>query len=52
LSEEIIDLLERVCAQGTTVFIATHDHEMVKRRKKRTIQLKDGMIVGDTYEKK
>ena len=48
LSEEIMDLLERVCSQGTTVFVATHDHEMVKRRKKRTLELKDGAIVGDT----
>ncbi|HEY8271265.1 MAG TPA: cell division ATP-binding protein FtsE [Pseudobdellovibrionaceae bacterium] len=47
LSEEIMDLLERVCSQGTTVFIATHDHDMVKRRNKRVIQLKDGLIVGD-----
>lgn len=48
LSEEIMDLLERVCAQGTTVFVATHDHEMVKRRNKRTLELRDGMIVGDS----
>jgi len=47
LSEEIMDLLEKVCAQGTTVFVATHDHDMVKRRKKRTLQIRDGMIVGD-----
>lgn len=47
LSQEIMDLLERVCAQGTTVFVATHDHEMVKQRKKRTLELRDGMIVGD-----
>lgn len=47
LSEEIMDLLERVCAQGTTVFVATHDHEMVRRRNKRTLELRDGMIVGD-----
>lgn len=47
LSEEIMDLLERVCTQGTTVMVATHDHEMVKRRNKRVIQLKDGLIVGD-----
>ncbi|MGE5086328.1 MAG: cell division ATP-binding protein FtsE [Bacillota bacterium] len=48
LSEEIMDLLERVCSQGTTVFVATHDHEMVKRRRKRTLELREGMIVGDT----
>lgn len=47
LSEEIMDLLERVCAQGTTVFVATHDHEMVKRRKKRTLQIKDGILSGE-----
>ncbi|MGZ3742349.1 MAG: cell division ATP-binding protein FtsE [Pseudobdellovibrionaceae bacterium] len=47
LSEEIMDLLERVCSQGTTVFIATHDHEMVKRRNKRVVRLMDGLMVGD-----
>ncbi|GIL18835.1 MAG: cell division ATP-binding protein FtsE [Oligoflexia bacterium] len=47
LSEDIMDLLDRVCAQGTTVFVATHDHDMVKRRKRRTLQIKDGQIVGD-----
>jgi cell division transport system ATP-binding protein len=47
LSEDIMDLLERVCAQGTTVFVATHDHDMVAKRKKRTIEIKDGMIVRD-----
>lgn len=47
LSEEIMDLLERVCAQGTTVFVATHDHEMVKRRKKRTLQIQAGVLSGD-----
>lgn len=48
LSEDIMDLLERVCAQGTTVFVATHDQEMVARRKKRTLEIKDGMIVKDS----
>lgn len=44
LSEEIMDLFERVSAQGTTVVIATHDHEMVRRRQKRTINLEAGMF--------
>ena len=47
LSEEIMDLLQRVSAQGTTVFVATHDHEMVKRRHKRTLELRDGILAGD-----
>ncbi|MFN7823836.1 MAG: cell division ATP-binding protein FtsE [Pseudobdellovibrionaceae bacterium] len=44
LAEEIMDLLERLCAQGTTVFVATHDHELVKRRKKRVLSLFKGQI--------
>jgi cell division transport system ATP-binding protein len=44
LSEEIMDLFDRVCAQGTTVFVATHDHEMVKRRQRRVLSLESGEI--------
>lgn len=44
LSEEIMDLFEKVSAQGTTVFIATHDHEMVKRRRKRTLLIQEGLL--------
>ena len=44
LSNEIMDLLERVCAMGTTVFVATHDHDMVKQRAKRTLNIQDGII--------
>lgn len=44
LSEEIMDLLEKACHQGTTIFVATHDHEMIKKRKKRTLLLKKGEL--------
>ncbi|MBC86366.1 MAG: cell division ATP-binding protein FtsE [Bdellovibrionaceae bacterium] len=44
LSEEIMDLLDKANAQGTTVFVATHDHEMVKRRNKRVVQINNGNI--------
>lgn len=47
LSEEIMDLLDRVNAQGTTVFVATHDHELVKRRSRRTLQLNAGQLYLD-----
>lgn len=47
LSEEIMDLLEKVSAQGTTILVATHDHEMVKRRHKRTLQIHNGEITGE-----
>ena len=49
LTEDIMDLLDRVCAQGTTVFVATHDHDMVARRKRRTIDIKDGAILTDSH---
>lgn len=44
MSEEIMDLLDRVNAQGTTVFVATHDHDLVKRRAKRVVNIKGGQI--------
>lgn len=44
LSEEIMDLLERACAQGTTVLVATHDIAMVERRNKRTLRLSSGVL--------
>lgn len=44
MSEHIIDVFEKVCAQGTTVFIATHDHELVKRRNKRVITINNGSL--------
>ena len=47
LAEDIMDLLERVSSQGTTVFIATHDHDMVLRRKKRTLEINQGVMSGD-----
>jgi len=47
MSEEIMDLLERVNAQGTTVFVATHDHELVKRRAKRVVQIQAGQVELD-----
>lgn len=45
LSYEIMDLFERINAHGTTLFVATHDHEMVKRKNKKHIIINDGMLV-------
>jgi cell division transport system ATP-binding protein len=45
LSEDIISLLEKVNTQGTTVFVATHDHDLVKRRQHRVIEIARGQIV-------
>lgn len=47
LSNEIMDLLEKANAQGTTVFVATHDHDLVRRRRHRWIQIEGGAVVSD-----
>ena len=44
MSAEIIDLFDKVNAQGTTVFIATHDHQLVKERAKRVIHIEKGQM--------
>jgi len=46
MSEEIMDLLDRVNAQGTTVFVATHDHDLVRRRAKRVVNISSGQITA------
>lgn len=50
LSEEIMDLLDKVNAQGTTVFCATHDHELVKRRMKKILSINVGNITEKELE--
>lgn len=46
LAKEIMRLLNRVNEQGTTVFIATHDHALVESMNRRVVEIKDGHIVG------
>jgi cell division transport system ATP-binding protein len=46
MSGEIFKLLEAVNAQGTTVFVATHDTELIKRKPFRTIQINEGEVVA------
>ena len=45
LSEGVMDLLDKVNAQGTTVFVATHEHEMVKRRSKKRVEIESGSLI-------
>lgn len=44
MSAEIIRLFERANAQGTTVFVATHDHALVQSRAKRVIEIAAGQM--------
>ena len=43
---EMIALFERLNADGTTIIVVTHDEELA-RAAKRTIHMRDGVIVGD-----
>lgn len=44
LSRDVIEVFQQFNSQGTTVFIATHDHDLVKSLKKRVISLKQGEL--------
>ncbi len=46
-SKEIIELLEKINASGTTVIVVTHDEFLVNSYKRRTILLDNGRIVSD-----
>ena len=49
-SEDIMHLIERINAAGTTVVMATHDRNIVDRMKKRVVVLSQGVIVSDERE--
>lgn len=46
LAQEIMQVLEKICDQGTTVIVATHDVYLIDKYKKRRIAIKDGAIQG------
>lgn len=56
-SWEIMELLEQINRNGTTVVVVTHNHEIVNMMKKRVITLHKGILVSDetkggySYEK-
>jgi cell division transport system ATP-binding protein len=43
----IMQLLYRINRTGTTVVVATHDHELVERMRRRVISLEAGRVVED-----
>ncbi|ADI02626.1 MAG TPA: cell division ATP-binding protein FtsE [Syntrophothermus lipocalidus] len=47
-SWEIMDLLQEVNKNGTTVIMATHAQEIVRRMQKRVVFLKEGSVVHDS----
>ena len=46
-SLEIMTLLERINALGTTVVVVTHEKGLVNHFDKRVITINDGMVAGD-----
>jgi len=52
--DEVMNILEKIHAMGTTVIMATHDKTIVDKMKKRVIKLDRGKVVSDkkkgTYE--
>lgn len=47
LAREIMNLLDKINAQGTTVFVATHDHQLAQTLGRRTVEIAAGAIVTD-----
>lgn len=46
-TQEITDLLKKINGFGTTVFLVTHNRDVVNSLKRRVITLEQGMIVND-----
>lgn len=48
MSYEIIELLNEINRQGTTILVVTHEHDLVRHFHKRVIELDKGRVVGDS----
>ncbi|EPC52440.1 cell division ATPase, partial [Lacticaseibacillus paracasei subsp. paracasei Lpp123] len=46
-SDEIVDILERINASGTTVIMATHNKDIVNERQHRLLEIAGGRLVRD-----
>lgn len=44
---EIVELLKNINESGTTVMMATHNHDIIKKLNKRIIQLNNGLLVDN-----
>ena len=51
LSQEIMDLLKMVNSQGTTVFVASHNLNLIHKLSKRVIQIQNGQIQKEQIQK-
>ncbi|MBQ9083667.1 MAG: cell division ATP-binding protein FtsE [Clostridia bacterium] len=50
LSYEIVELLNEINRRGTTVIMVTHEHSLVKRFRRRVVEINDGCVVADSAQ--
>ncbi len=50
MSYEIVDLLNHINANGTTVVMVTHEHNLVRHFHHRVITIENGSVVSDTSD--
>lgn len=50
MAYEIVELLNDINKHGTTILMVTHAHSLVKRFRRRIIEINNGQVVGDTKE--
>lgn len=50
MSYEIVDLLNHINANGTTVVMVTHEHALVREFDKRVITIRGGSVISDTTD--
>ena len=48
-SDEVVEVLDRVNKNGTTLLMATHDNNLVDRLQRRVIQLESGRLIRDSH---
>lgn len=48
LSFEIVDLLSEINKRGTTVLMVTHEHSLVKKFRRRVVEIRSGSVVADS----
>ena len=48
MSFEIIELLNEINKQGTTIIVVTHEHELVHKFKNRVIEINGGKVTADS----
>ncbi len=50
MSYEIVDLLNHINAEGTTVVMVTHEHSLVRKFNRRVIKIEQGKVVADAQD--